>query len=241
MRFTERIKEKNGDMGHYRPLVIGFLGDSVTQGCFELYKTKKTDYDTEFRSYEAYHTKLNRMLQEVFPRVSITTVNAGVSGDKAPGGAERLDRDILSFSPDLVVVCYGLNDVVKGDAGLEEYGQALEEIFRKLKAADVETIFMTPNMVGERAVAEETDPFMYSVLEEVAVFQSDGTMDRYMEKAREVCKNNDIPVCDCYRKWKKLRENGVDVTRLLSNRINHPSENMHWMFAVSLFEMIMDF
>jgi hypothetical protein len=100
---------------------------------------------------------------------------------------------------------------------------------------------MTPNMVGERAVAEETDPFMYSVLEEVAVFQSDGTMDRYMEKAREVCKNNDIPVCDCYRKWKKLRENGVDVTRLLSNRINHPSENMHWMFAVSLFEMIMDF
>ena len=62
-----------------------------------------------------------------------------------------------------------------------------------------------------------------------------------MEKAMEVCRNNDVPVCDCYRKWKKLKENGVDITRLLSNRVNHPTEAMHWMFAASLFEMIMDF
>ena len=241
MKITQKIKEKNGDMGHFRPIVMGFLGDSVTQGCFELYKTGETDYDTEFRSYEAYHSKLNRMLQEVYPRVSITMVNAGVSGDNAVGGESRLDRDILSFSPDLVVVCYGLNDIVKGEAGLEEYGQALERIFRKLKSSCVETIFMTPNMVGERAVAEERDPFMHSVLEEVTNLQVDGTMDRYMEKAIEVCRNNDVPVCDCYRKWKKLKENGVDITRLLSNRVNHPTEAMHWMFAASLFEMIMDF
>ena len=49
-------------MGHFRPIVIGFLGDSVTQGCFELYKTGETDFDTEFRSYEAYHSKLTRDL-----------------------------------------------------------------------------------------------------------------------------------------------------------------------------------
>ena len=57
--------------------------------------------------------------------------------------------------------------------------------------------------------------------------------------AREVCARNQVPVCDCYAKWKKLEENGADVTRLLANRVNHPAENLHWLCAVSRFEMIL--
>ena len=66
-------------------------------------------------------------------------------------------------------------------------------------------------------------------------------MDVYMEKAREVCARNEIPVCDCYAKWKQLEAWGADVTRLLANGINHPTENLHWLFAVSLLEMILEF
>lgn len=239
MRITERIRE-NAE-GKHRPITIGFLGDSVTQGCFELYRTGEKTYATEIRSYEAYHQKLKRLIEEVFPGVLVNTINAGISGDNAVGGENRLERDILSFSPDLVVVCYGLNDVVKGAEGLNEYGEALEQIFQKLKESKTEIIFMTPNMIGERAVAEEKDPLLYSVLEETSLLQRNGTMDSYMEKAKEVCKKNNVTVCDCYQKWKKLKENGADITRLLANRINHPSEKMHWLFAVSLFEMIMEF
>ena len=62
----------------------------------------------------------------------------------------------------------------------------------------------------------------------------------YVETARTVCKELDVPVCDCTKKWLKLKENGVDIVRLLSNRINHPTEDMYWMFAISLFETIME-
>lgn len=239
MRIAERIKENVGRPGQNRPVTIGFLGDSVTQGCFELYSTGEESIETEFRSFQAYHSKLKRMLEEVFPSVPINIINAGVSGDNAPNGRRRLQRDILSFQPDLVVVCLGLNDAGRGMEGIDDYAQALEGIFQELQAADIEVIFMTPNMMGTRAVAEAKDPFIHSLLENITRLQVDGTADAYMEKAREVCAANRIPVCDCYRKWKRLEETGADVTRLLANRVNHPVENMHWLFAASLFEMML--
>lgn len=240
MRITERIKENAKEPGQHRPIVLGFIGDSVTQGCFELYKTGEDSLETEFRSYQAYHSKLKRMLEEVFPSVPVSVINAGFSGDNAKNGRSRLKRDIIAFQPDLAVVCFGLNDAGMGMEGLSDYEQSLDGIFKDLSKAGIETIFMTPNMIGTRAVTEVTDPFLHSVLENMVKMQTDGSMDVYMEKAREVCARNQVPVCDCYKKWKKLEEHGADVTRLLANRVNHPTEQMHWLFAVSLFEMIME-
>lgn len=240
MKIAEKIAEHVKEPGRHRPIVLGVLGDSVTQGCFELYKTGKESMETEFRSFQAYHNKLKRMLEEVFPSVPISVINAGISGDNARGGLERMERDLLPFSPDLAVVCFGLNDVGNGMEGLESYEAALEGIFRKLEEAGIETIFMTPNMMGTQVSAEVEDPFLRSVVEEITARQNDGTMDAYMERAREVCGRNRIPVCDCYKKWKAMERCGADVTRLLANRVNHPIEQMHWLFAVSLFEMILE-
>ena len=48
-----------------------------------------------------------------------------------------------------------------------------------------------------------------------------------------------VKVCDCYKKWKKLSET-EDITKLLINRINHPTPEMHELFANSLFELIFE-
>jgi hypothetical protein len=64
-------------------------------------------------------------------------------------------------------------------------------------------------------------------------------MDAYMEAAKAICSKMQIPVCDCYAKWKLLYENGVNITELLSNKINHPTREMNWLFAVDLVETIM--
>ena len=39
---------------------------------------------------------------------------------------------------------------------------------------------------------------------------------------------------------KKLEQNGVDTTILLANRINHPTREMNWLFAVSLLETMFE-
>lgn len=47
MRITERITENTQNFGQRRPVVIGFLEDSVTQGCFELYRKDADNLETE--------------------------------------------------------------------------------------------------------------------------------------------------------------------------------------------------
>lgn len=239
MKIIQKMAAKTNDHMHHEGVTIAFLGDSVTQGCFEIYKKENNEVETVFDKRYSYEMYVFETLNTLFPVATVNIINAGISGDNAQNGRKRLSRDILPFQPDLVVVCFGLNDVTRGMEGLPLYAEALDGILKDLSDAGIETIFMTPNMIGTRVVAEEKDPVIHVALENIVRFQTDGTMDAYMAKAREVCAENHVPVCDCYAKWKKLMQNGADVTRLLANRVNHPTENMHWLFAASLFEMIM--
>lgn len=69
----------------------------------------------------------------LYPEVPVNIVNAGISGDCAEGGLKRLERDVLSYNPDLIVVCYGLNEVGKSKDGLDLYINSLWGIFTKIK------------------------------------------------------------------------------------------------------------
>lgn len=112
MKILELIAKKAGNLKENKIPTIAFLGDSVTQGCFEIYETEQGYVETIFDKSSAYHKRLEEMPSMLYPNVPINIINAGISGDTSWGGAERLDRDVLSHNPDLVVVCFGLNDIV---------------------------------------------------------------------------------------------------------------------------------
>ena len=237
MKIAEKLRAKNENPVGAAPVTIAFLGDSVTQGCFELYKTGVSGIETEFRVNEGYHTKLRGLLEKCYPAAPVNMIHAGISGDSAKSGLARVERDVIAYKPDLTVVSFGLNDSSLGMDKIEEYGESIREILKKLKESGSEVIFMTQNLLADKVsyeVPEEWQPMFSEMIKHFDDFLA------YMECAREVCRELDVPVCDCTRKWLKLKENGVDFVRLLSNRINHPTEELHWMFAVSLFEMIMD-
>jgi hypothetical protein len=71
-----------------------------------------------------------------------------------------------------------------------------------------------------------------------ARLQNDGVFDAYIEQAKTVCRNEGILLCDCYAKWRRLQQAGVDTTRLLANHINHPTRAMHELFATSLIDTL---
>ena len=79
-----------------------------------------------------------------------------------------------------------------------------------------------------------------SVAKETMAVQMEGVFDAYINAAIEVCKENDVVICDCYSKWKKLADAGVNTTNLLANYINHPTRKMNWLFAVSLIETMFE-
>ena len=237
MKIIELIKQKQKDIHGSRQPVIAFLGDSVTQGCFDLYmKGERLRPYTDSKS--GYHEKVREILGILYPDVPVNIINAGISGDTATGGSKRLERDVLSYKPDLVVVCFGLNDTSFEQDGLEDYCSALKDIFSRVMKSGAELIFMTPNLRTSKADSKRFEERFNEVAETVAKNENDGWLERYLQCARDICGNMGVPVCDCNKLWKALKDNDVDINMILSNKINHPTAQMHWMFAYELVRMM---
>ena len=239
MKFIEKLARKQNNLYGEPPATLAFLGDSVTQGCFELFESGKA-LDTVFENKNAYSTRINEILHMMFPKAQINLVNCGISGDNAPNGLSRLDRDILPFKPDLVIVSYGLNDAGRGEAGLEQYVNALDGIFKKIKERGAECIFMTENSMNINVSCHITNERFREIAEGTMKTQTSGMLEKYFEAAKKVALENGVRVCDCYAKWKAMIDAGVNVTELLSNKINHPIREFHYLFAFSLLETMFD-
>lgn len=238
MEFLKKLAAKDADKYGKPPVTIAFLGDSVTQGCFELFETGNGGVETYFEPENNYATKVATILRQLCPGAQLNVIAAGISGDSAPNGNNRLDRDVLPYHPDLTVVCYGLNDCGGGDEGIERYTNALESIFTRLKDAGSEVIFMTPNTMNWHTSCHVQD-WAKNIAASCAARMADGTMDRYIEAAKATAEHCGVPVVDCYAKWKSMEAAGVNTTELLANKVNHPTREMHWLFAWMLVEQIM--
>jgi len=241
MKIVEKFKAKVSERMENPPVTIAFLGDSVTQGCFEIYQKDENALATVHDRMSGYWNCVQKIFSLFYPEVPVTCINAGLSGTTAFVGLHRVERDVLAYNPDLVVVCFGLNDCRRGESGIERYSGALEGIFKKLLDAGKEVIFMTPNMSNTKISPHirKEDSLIYETAQEIMGLQNDGILDKYMDAARDVCKTYGIPVCDCYAKWKQMETCGIDVTELLSNKINHPIREMHWLFAGMLVDTML--
>ncbi len=110
---------------------IVFLGDSITE------QQLHTNY------VETY-------LATRYPELKLTFFNAGWGGDTAPGGAQRLARDVLSLQPTVVTICYGMNDgryCPPTEEIRAAYVGGMRELVARLKAASVRVVLLTPGMV----------------------------------------------------------------------------------------------
>lgn len=239
MQIIQKLAKKAKDNWNEEGITIAFLGDSVTQGCFEIYPTP-TGIETCYDKKSTYHSYVERILGIFYPSVPVNIINAGVSGGTADHGLKRLERDVLSHRPDLTVVCFGLNDNKRCENGLTLYKESLEHIFIKLEEAQSEIIFMTPNMMATKISNFLDGDELREITETICKCQNEGSLDMYLNAAKEICEKRGVIVCDCYKKWKTLMQNGVDVTELLSNKINHPTREMNWLFAISLVETMME-
>ncbi len=220
-----------------KPATIAFLGDSVTQGCFGCYKTQVDAIETDFCESEAYSEKLKKIIHNFYPRAQVNIINSGISGDRSSLGIKRLERDVLSYNPDLVVVCYGLNDCFEEKLRNELF-ENLPKIFDEIKSRGIDCIYMTPNMMCKYVSGRLFDKDLRKLAEDIMKIQNEGIFDKFIDDIKGICKEHDVPVCDAYSVWKKMDKNGADVTELLSNYLNHPTKEMHWLFAAMLFNKI---
>ncbi|MCQ2485874.1 MAG: GDSL-type esterase/lipase family protein [Clostridia bacterium] len=226
MKIKEKIKLDYNGLIKYGPINIVAFGDSVTHGAVA---GSEINYET------VYWNRLRKKILEVSNYIPVNVINAGIGGITSWDSVERMDSQVLSHNPDLVIVCFGLNDV---NGELDRYLSALGIIFDKCIERDVDVIFLTPNMLNTY-VADDTEEEYMDYAAKTAEVQNSGRMDRYIYSAVKLAQEKGVAVCDCYSKWKKLAET-EDVTMLLANRINHPIKEMHELFAQLLFDIIFE-
>ncbi|MBP3391871.1 MAG: GDSL family lipase [Clostridia bacterium] len=239
MKIIDKILAKQNSLHENRQPVIAFLGDSVTQGCFEIY-VEQGQLLTAFRAEDGYVTKVKTLLGMLYPAVPVSIINAGISGQNAELGLERLERDVLSYQPDLVVVCFGLNDAAEGADRLPAYEAALKKIFTRIQETGAEVIFMTPNTRSDYTDYHNANETIEQVIRTVSQGERDGLLRLFLDSARRIAGEMNVPVCDCHALWELMRSRGVNTNKLLSNEVNHPTKELHWMFAYELVRTMLE-
>ncbi len=157
---------------------IVFFGDSITQAGAEP---------------GGYVTRINDTLQARYPGLGIEVIGAGISGNKVPDLLSRLDRDVISRNPTVVVIYIGINDVwhwFDFDAGTEKdvFEDGLEALVERIKAAGARVLLCTPSVIGEAPdfATEE-----------------DAMLDEYAGLTRAVAERTGVPVCDLRAAFKQ--------------------------------------
>ncbi len=105
------------------------------------------DSITEQRLYSRY---VQQYVYCRYPELKVKFINAGWSGDTAPGGLNRLERDVLSLNPTVVTLFFGMNDggykPVAQDT-IDRYRGGMEGIIKTLQAKGVRVVVFTPGAV----------------------------------------------------------------------------------------------
>lgn len=242
MNVVKRLAERQNilEKHMYRPILIACLGDSVTHGCFEVYVNRFNRVTTVYSPEDGYASQLQRRLRDLYPTAAPTVLNAGVSGDSSRGGLGRLERDVLSFKPDLVTVNFGLNDAMNPNVeeGLAAYTENMRTIFERILASGAEAMLVTPNFMCEYVSHKLQDETLRNIAENAANVQNSGVLARYVNAAREVARSMNVPIADAFARWEAWKAGGVDTTEHLSNSINHPTKEAHDIFTEEILRIM---
>jgi lysophospholipase L1-like esterase len=110
-------------------LKVVALGSSSTVGLWVL------------NSAATYPAVMRQELTRLMPTAQIDLINSGRVGDSIPGSIARIERDVLSHRPDLVIWQLGTNDVAWGGqaSGL---GELMSRGIRTLRSKGSDVILM---------------------------------------------------------------------------------------------------
>ena len=238
MRITEKLTARSHDAGSHRPVLIACLGDSVTHGHFQLPIHEQNRPGC--RPWDAFPMKLQSRLTAMYPFAAPTVLNAGVAGEGIAQMAARLDRDVLSFKPDLVILEVGLNDCLGSETDdPAPFGKAAGELMDRILAAGADAMLLTPSaMCTYVHECIPHDEEWHPLFVRAAKKQNEGVMAAFVNAARTEAEKRGVPVADAYAEWEQLIREGRDTTLLLANYINHPTPEMHDLFAEKIIQTL---
>ena len=188
-----------------KPLKVIAYGDSITAG---------GEASTEALQYTPRW--IREVLRPKFPKSEITFENGATGGDTSYQGVSRLEQKVLSRSPDLVLIAFGMNDNNVGGTPLPKFQENLRSMvssIRQRTGAEVILLSTFPSHPDWRFNSHQ--------------------MQSYALATRNVAKEVNAPYADVFGVWEHVLKR-KDPSSLLGNNINHPNDFGHWLYVVAL-------
>lgn len=195
---------------------IIFFGDSITAAAVKP---------------GGYITKIDSMLALQGKADQYELIGAGISGHKVYDLYLRMDDDVLSKNPDVVVIYIGVNDVWhKRTSGTgtdaDRFERFYQAIINKLKAKNIQAIVCTPATIGEKT--DFSNPL-------------DGDLNEYSKIIRNLAQKNELPVVDLRKSFLEydLKNNPENKTNgILTTDGVHLNANGNQLVADEMWKVI---
>ncbi len=202
-----------------KKIKVVFFGDSITQ----------------LGAFPNGFIRIDDSLLNANGSANYDLIGAGISGNKVYDLYLRLEDDVISKSPDIVVIWIGVNDVWHKKMGTGTDADKFEKfylaIIKKLKAINAKIIVCTPATIGEKN--DYTN-------------EQDGDLNKYSGIIRKIAKDQNLALIDLHAAFlsyeKTNNPNNVDrgiltadgvhlnpagnifVAKLMAEEIKHMSE-----------------
>ena len=158
-------------MINQKPKQVIFFGDSITQAGV---------------GPGGYITRMNEEIEKKGLKGQYQLVGAGIGGNKVYDLYLRMEDDVLSRNPDIVVIYVGVNDVWhKASYGTgtdaDKFEKFYNAIIKRLQEKNCKIILCTPAAIGEQTDFSN---------------QQDGDLNRYSKIIRMIAAKNNATLCD---------------------------------------------
>ncbi len=168
---------------------VVFFGDSITE------------LGVKREKYVGYILRMDSMLKVQKNDGQYELIGSGISGNKVYDLYLRMEDDVLSKNPDVVVIYVGVNDVwhktlLGTGTDADKFEKFYYAVLKKLKDRNIKVILCTPAVVGERT--DYSNPL-------------DGDLNRYSNIIRDIAKKSNLPLIDLRKKYHDyLEKNNPD-------------------------------
>ncbi|MDP2336496.1 MAG: SGNH/GDSL hydrolase family protein [Bacteroidota bacterium] len=198
---TELKAEMQKEWPKNRTINIVFHGHSVPAGYF---KTPAVN------TLSAYPNLVLKKLKEIYPLAVINVIVTAIGGENSVKGAERFERDVLIYKPDLILIDYALND--RG-AGLEKARMAWMQMIKQAKDRGIKMILLTPSPDQNVNFADPAND-----------------LKKHTDQICKLALENQIGLVDSYKAFEFLYPDKRKLCEYMA-QVNHPNELGHDLIA----------
>ncbi len=177
-----------------------------------------------------------------FSNCEVSVLNAGVGGNNTADLLERVENDVISQKPDIVIMMVGTNDMfwIKKRISYDQYASNLDTLIGLFKSNNIEVLLVSPPPADTSYLFERHD-------RELFVELPNKKLEVVSEILRTKSAQNNLLFVDIFNQFKKKGIPDHNKDNIIRNEFNsgahdgvHPTPQGYRMIADKIFKKLLD-